>query len=130
MENMYVEDITPISSDRHVRLTLSRDGVSYTAMLFGTGAGGCGFAQGNYVDIAFHLEVNEYRGRQSVQLVLEDIRLSECELLTDQKLLNLYNRYMSDGALTAMEARVLLPVRPELVAVWRHIISRAVGKQT
>ncbi len=96
-----------------------------SAMLFGTGAGGCGFAQGNYVDIAFHLEVNEYRGRQSVQLVLEDIRLSECELLTDQKLLNLYNRYMSDGALTAMEARVLLPVRPELVAVWRHIISRA-----
>ena len=125
MENMYVEDITPISSDRHVRLTLTKDGVSYTAMLFGTGAGGCGFAQGNFVDAAFHLEINEYRGRKTVQLVLKDIRLSECELLADQKLLNLYNRYMSDGALTAAEARVLLPNRPELVAVWRHIISRA-----
>lgn len=125
MENLYVEDITPISSDRHVRLTLTRDGVSYTAMLFGTGAGGCGFAQGNFVDAAFHLEINEYRGRKTVQLVLKDIRLSECELLADQKLLNLYHRYMSDGALTAAEARVLLPNRPELVAVWRHIISRA-----
>lgn len=125
MENMYVEDITPISSDRHVRLTLTKDGVSYTAMLFGTGAGGCGFAQGNFVDAAFHLEINEYRGRKTVQLVLKDIRLSECELLADQKLLNLYHRYMSDGALTAAEARVLLPNRPELVAVWRHIISRA-----
>ena len=125
MENMYVEDITPISSDRHVRLTLTKDGVSYTAMLFGTGAGGCGFAQGNFVDAAFHLEINEYRGRKTVQLVLKDVRLSECELLADQKLLNLYNRYMSDGALTAAEARVLLPNRPELVAVWRHIISRA-----
>ena len=125
MENMYVEDITPISSDRHVRLTLTKDGVSYTAMLFGTGAGGCGFAQGNFVDAAFHLEINEYRGRKTVQLVLKDVRLSECELLADQKLLNLYHRYMSDGALTAAEARVLLPNRPELVAVWRHIISRA-----
>ncbi|MBP3312181.1 MAG: single-stranded-DNA-specific exonuclease RecJ [Butyricicoccus sp.] len=125
MDNMYVEDITPISSDRHVRLTLVKDGISYTAMLFGTGAGGCGFAQGNFVDAAFHLEINEYRGRRTVQLVLKDIRLSECELLADQKLLNLYNRYMSDGALTAAEARVLLPSRPELVAVWRHIISRA-----
>jgi single-stranded-DNA-specific exonuclease len=125
MENLYVEDITPISSDRHVRLTLTKDGVSYTAMLFGTGAGGCGFAQGNFVDAAFHLEINEYRGRKTVQLVLKDIRLSECELLADQKLLNLYHRYMSDGALTAAEARVLLPNRPELVAVWRHIISRA-----
>lgn len=125
MDNMYVEDITPISSDRHVRLTLVKDGISYTAMLFGTGAGGCGFAQGNFVDAAFHLEINEYRGRRTVQLVLKDVRLSECELLADQKLLNLYNRYMSDGALTAAEARVLLPSRPELVAVWRHIISRA-----
>lgn len=125
MENLYVEDITPISSDRHVRLTLTKDGVSYTAMLFGTGAGGCGFAQGNFVDAAFHLEINEYRGRRTVQLVLKDVRLSECELLADQKLLNLYNRYMADGALTAAEARVLLPDRPELVAVWRHIISRA-----
>lgn len=125
MDNMYVEDITPISSDRHVRLTLVKDGIPYTAMLFGTGAGGCGFAQGNFVDAAFHLEINEYRGRRTVQLVLKDIRLSECELLADQKLLNLYNRYMSDGALTAAEARVLLPSRPELVAVWRHIISRA-----
>lgn len=125
MENLYVEDITPISSDRHVRLTLTKDGVSYTAMLFGTGAGGCGFAQGNFVDAAFHLEINEYRGRRTVQLVLKDVRLSECELLADQKILNIYNRYMSDGALTAAEARVLLPGRPELVAVWRHILSRA-----
>lgn len=125
MDNMYVEDITPISSDRHVRLTLVKDGMSYTAMLFGTGAGGCGFAQGNFVDAAFHLEINEYRGRRSVQLVLKDVRLSECELLADQKLLNLYNRYMSDAALTSAEARVLLPSRPELVAVWRHIISRS-----
>lgn len=125
MDNLYVEDITPISSDRHVRLTLTRDGVSYTAMLFGTGAGGCGFAQGNFVDAAFHLELNEYRGRRMVQLVLKDVRLSRCELEADQKLLNLYNLYMSDGALTPSEARVLLPSRPELVAVWRHIISRA-----
>ena len=32
---------------------------------------------------------------------------------------------MSDGALTAKEAQVLYPDRPDLVAVWRHIISRA-----
>ena len=125
MDDLLVEEITPISSDRHVRLSLSKDGVFYTAMLFGTGAGGCGFAQGNYVDAAFCLEINEYRGRRSVQLVIKDIRLSTCEVLADQKLLNLYNRFMADGALTAREARVLLPDRRDLVAVWRYIISRS-----
>ena len=125
MRDMLVEEITPISSDRHVRLTLSKNGMLYTAMLFGTGQGGCGFAQGNYVDAAFNLEINEYRGRRSVQLVIKDIQLSTCEMLADQKLLNLYNRFMSDGALTAREARVLLPDRRDLVAVWRHIVSRS-----
>lgn len=125
MCDLLVEDITPISSDRHVRLTLSKDGIPYTAMLFGTGQGGCGFAQGNYVDAAFSLEVNEYRGRRNVQLVIKDIQLSTCEVMADQKLLNLYNRFMSDGALTAQEARILLPERQDLVAIWRHIISRS-----
>lgn len=125
MCDLLVEEITPISSDRHVRLTLFKDGQTYTAMLFGTGQGGCGFAQGNYVDAAFCLEINEYRGRCSVQLVIRDIQLSTCEVMADQKILNLYNRFMSDGALTAREARVLLPERRDLVAVWRHILSRS-----
>lgn len=125
MKEMIVEDITPISSDRHVRLTLTKDGNCWSAMLFGTGVGGLGFAQGNMVDAAFHLEINEYRGKRSVQLTLCDARLSECESLADQKLLNLYHTYMADEILTAREARVLLPERSDLVAVWRHIASRA-----
>ena len=125
MYNMYVEEITPISSDKHVRLTLMKDGVTYTAMLFGTGAGGCGFAQGNFVDVAFNLEINEFRSHRTVQMILKDVKLSDCEIKADEKLLSLYRTYMSDGALTAKEAQFLYPDRPDLVAVWRHIISRA-----
>ena len=36
MKDMEVEDITPISSDRHVRLTLVKDGARFSAMWFGT----------------------------------------------------------------------------------------------
>lgn len=125
MTDMLVEEITPISSDRHVRLGLRKDGVPYTAMLFGTGTGGCGFAQGNYVDVAFHLEINEFRGRRTVQLNVRDVRLSQCEIIADQRLLNLYNSYMGDQPLTALQAQLLLPDRRDLVAVWRHIVSRA-----
>ena len=125
MKDMVVEDITPISSDRHVRLTLSKDGARFSAMWFGTGAGGLGFVEGNLVDAAFHLEINEFRGRRSVQLTVCDVQLRECEHLADQKLLNVYNTYMADGPLTAREARLLLPDRKDLVAVWRHIVCRA-----
>ena len=125
MDEMLVEEITPISSDRHVRLTLSKNGVAYTAMMFGTGSGGCGFAQGNYVDAAFHLDINEFRGRRNIQLVIKDVRLSTCEVLADQKFLNLYHYYMADHRLSSADARILLPERRDLVAVWRHILSRS-----
>ena len=73
------------------------------------------------MDAAFHLEINEFRGRRSVQLTICDVQLSDCEHLADQKILNLYNTLMQDGPLTAREARLLLPDRKDLVAVWRHV---------
>ena len=41
MKDLIVEDITPLSSDRHVRLSLSKDGTRFNAIWFGTGAGAC-----------------------------------------------------------------------------------------
>ncbi len=125
MKNLTAGDITPISSDKHVRMTLEGNGAKWSAIWFGTGVGGLGFVKGNTVDAAFHLEVNEFRGKRTVQLTLCDVRLSECEHLADQKLLNIYNTYMADGPLTAVQARKLLPDRADLVAVWRHISFRA-----
>ena len=125
MKDLVVEDITPLSSDRHVRLALSKDGVRFNAIWFGTGAGGLGFVPDSTVDAAFHLEINEYHHRRSVQLVICDVQLSECEHRADQLILNLYNILMQDGPLTALEARRLLPERKDLVAVWRHIVCRA-----
>ncbi len=125
MHNLVVDEITPISSDKHVRLSLRSGNQVFTAMLFGTGAGGVDFAQGNTVDVAFYLEINRFRGRSTVQLVVRDVRLSVQETLADQQLLNLYNCFINDGQLSATDAQTLLPTRPDLVAVWRHIISRA-----
>ena len=101
------------------------DGILYTAMLFGTGTGGCNFAQGNYIDVAFHLEINEFRGIRTVQMNVRDIHLSQSEITTDQKFLDLYNSYIGDQPLTARQAQLLMPDRKDLVAVWRHIVSRA-----
>ncbi|MFQ9125778.1 MAG: hypothetical protein ACLR4Z_01820 [Butyricicoccaceae bacterium] len=110
MKDLIVEDITPLSSDRHVRLSLSKDGTRLGAIWFGTGAGGLGFVPGSTVDAAFHLEINEYhKPPLACSLIICDVQLSECEHRADQLILNLYNILMQDGPLTALEARRLLP---------------------
>lgn len=128
MKNMTVEEITPLSSDGMFVCRSSRTASGFPAIWFGIGAGGLGFVEGNTVDAAFHLEINEFRGRRSVQLTICDVQLSDCEHLADQKILNLYNTLMQDGPLTAREARLLLPDRKDLVAVWRHVTCPRGGR--
>ena len=48
---MTVEEITPLSSDRHVRLSLIKDGKRFSAIWFGIGAGGLGFVEGNEIHV-------------------------------------------------------------------------------
>ena len=126
-----VEEITPISSDKHLKLSLIKGDRRFTAMLFGTGSGGCPVVQGDVVDAAFSLEINHFRGRQSIQLMLKDIRLSGCELEKDHYFLSVYSAFIDERELTDKQAIQLYPDRADLVAVWRHIISRAeAGKLT
>lgn len=124
MEDMIVEEITPISSDQHLKMLVSKDGYSFTAMLFGTNSINCGFAIGNHIDIVANLEINEFRGRRTIQLLVKDVHLSRCEREKDQKYFQIYHTYINDGPLTEWEAKAILPDRKELVAVWRHIVSR------
>lgn len=73
MRGLTIEEITPISQDRHTKLQLGRDGKSFCAFLFGMGGANCPFVCGDQVDGAFSVEINRYRGRESVQLVLRDL---------------------------------------------------------
>lgn len=125
IREMVVEEITPISSDRHLRMTLSKGDMRFTALLFGTGSGGCTVVQGNIVDAAFSLDINHFRGNSSIQLMLKDIRLSACELKKDHALMTSYSMFINGESITPAEVDRLYPDRRDLVAVWRHLISRA-----
>ena len=126
-----VEEITPISSDKHLKMSLIKNGMRFTAMLFGTGSGGCPVVQGDVVDAAFSLDINVFRGRRTIQLMLKDIHLSNCELEKDHYYLSIYSAFINGQELTDQQAHMLYPNRADLVAVWRHIISRAeAGKLT
>lgn len=125
IRELTVEEITPISSDRHLKMSLIKAGRRFTAMLFGTGSGGCPVVQGDVVDAAFSLEINHFRGRQNIQLMLKDIHLSDCELEKDHYFLTCYSNFINGEELTDSQVNMLYPNRADLVAVWRHIISKA-----
>ena len=79
MQGVALEELTPISRDRHVKMLLSKDGYSFYAFAFGMGARTCAFVQGDLLDIVFSAEINRYKNRENVQLVIKDVRWAEQE---------------------------------------------------
>ena len=74
MDGVEVEQITPIGGGKHLRLRLGCFGESYDAVFFAQTAQNLGLRQGQRADIVFAPQINEFRGRRSVQLVLTDMR--------------------------------------------------------
>lgn len=125
MRDMLVEEITPISQDRHIKLQLSKGGRSFFAFLFGVSSTSCPFSCQDQVDAVFSAEINHYRGRQNVQLVCKDVRWSQQQLLEDRQQLDYYRQFRQGAPIPPGQALAMLPDREDLVAVFRHIKTRA-----
>ncbi len=76
-EDMIIEDIIPIGMNKHIKLMLSKNGITFTAMLFGVSPQEFPYEIYDEVDVAFNLEINEFMNMRNVQLNVRDVRLSE-----------------------------------------------------
>ena len=93
MNDVRIEEITPISHDRHIKLHLSRQGKYFYAFVFGMGAKSCQFVKGDLLDIVFSAEINSYRGNESTQLVIKDVRWAKCEEQADREAWAVYRAF-------------------------------------
>jgi len=71
-----VVSIQSIGSGKHSRLRIEKSGANFDCIFFSVPADELGVSDGAVVDIAFEPQINDFRGRSSVQLQLFDIRKS------------------------------------------------------
>lgn len=77
MSDLTIQSVFAIGGGKHTKLILT-DGVSnIQAVIFGVGGFDFKFMRNDRVDVICKLNINEFRGEKSVQLVISDIRLSE-----------------------------------------------------
>jgi single-stranded-DNA-specific exonuclease len=77
LRDAMVQKIIPLGGGKHVKLSLYREGHLLQAIWFGRSAAGLPFVAGDTVDILFQLNINDYQGVRSLQLILQDMRISE-----------------------------------------------------
>jgi single-stranded-DNA-specific exonuclease len=79
--NVRVRDLRTVGGGKHLRLIVDRDAQSTVldAVAFQQGAWAAKLQPGDHLDLVFQLEANEWQGRQSLQLNVQDLRLAEPE---------------------------------------------------
>ena len=76
-KNAMILQVLPLSMGKHSKLILTRDGESFTTLFFGANIAELGFSQGDEVDILCGIDINEFRGMKSIQLIARDIDYSD-----------------------------------------------------
>ena len=77
----------PIAGGRHTRLRIEKFRHEYECVWFSHSPADFGAAVGDSVDIVFTPQISFYRGRQNVQLVLQDLRRTDVSPLCRQILI-------------------------------------------
>lgn len=116
-----LEDISAIGGGKHTRLLLRDEDGAVSAVLFGRSPAELQLSRGDTVDLLFNPDINEFRGKKSVQLIVRDIRICERTLTERETMIAKYNRLMDDK--TIMIPRELLPVREDFKKVYLYIRS-------
>lgn len=74
-----IVEIMPLSGGKHSKLIIQKDKTDINAIMFGTPLNMHGFLSNDTVDIICNMEINDFRGMKTVQLIIKDIDHSEFE---------------------------------------------------
>ncbi len=114
-----VAEIVPVSGGRHTRLSLGDGKVFFTAMCFSSSPESLNLYVGEKADLIFNLDINEWNGRKSVQLVVKDIRPAEGAALSLAEEKAEFDRIWAGGSFSPEDG--ILPSRDDFVAVYTAV---------
>lgn len=121
MRDVWVNEISAVSEGKHTRLVLS-DGIkSVTAMYFSNSPESIGVYAGDKIDVLFNLDINEWLGRKSAQLIIKDIKTlsdkNEAEIIERERFEDIWN-----GA-TFSDDENVLPTRDDFVQIYKFVTA-------
>lgn len=118
LERVTVTGFSRVGGGRHTRIQLRKNGSIFDGIYFSTTPKDAQLVVGGKLDIAFHLQINEFRGVRTVQLQIVSCKPSSSPANLSQQL---YSRYRSGSPLTVQELERLIPNRQDFIVVWRYL---------
>ena len=117
LRGLYVSKVISMGSGKHTKLLLDDGQNHFQAVCFGVPTSDLEFYPGERIDLICQINVNEYRGIRSVQLVVQDIRLS-CDFAKGYDSEEARYKEILDGAEFSSDEDVL-PTRADIAEIYK-----------
>lgn len=119
--NMTLKNIISLSNNKHLKLSLTRNGTNITAMKFNTSLEEFPFVIGDVLDLAVTLSINEYNGTQSVSVIIKEAKASSDDNERQLESLRLFEDFCTGNRISREQARSILPSRDDFALLYRFL---------
>ncbi len=123
MHEAKLQEAAPVSGGKHTRFVFRLGNGQFQGIFFGKSLAELDLFVGDTADVLFQLDINEWNGRRSVQLIVRDIHLSESASLPENADRERFERIWAGAEFTAEEN--VIPSREDFAAVYQ-LVRRSV----
>ncbi len=81
IKDAVIKELYPIGDGKHIKMIIEKNSCLATALYFGMSTDRFVFSEGDMIDIMCNMDINDFRGTLSVQIVVKDVRMSEKDCL-------------------------------------------------
>ena len=90
IKNAVIKELYSIGDGKHLKLIIEKNSCLATAIYFGMSIDRFGFAEGDAIDMMCNMDLNDFRGTLSVQVIVKDVKMCEKDLLLKKHYENAY----------------------------------------
>ena len=117
LKNARIARVIPMGGGKHTKLIIEKDGISMVAIWFGKNSTELPVESVDTVDVLFQLNVNEYQNVTSLQMIVQDIRVSASYEQAYQTQILRYKEIAEGGSYD--ESENILPTREDFVPIYK-----------
>ena len=119
LRGVTVNDINGISDNKHTRLSIGNGKYTLSAMYFSNSPDSLGVYVGDKVDVMFNLDLNEWGGRESAQIIVRDLKPSVTQKAKQRDERDRFEEIRNGASFTADED--IIPDRTDFATVYRLV---------
>ncbi len=126
LRGVTVLEINGVSGGKHTRITITNGKYSLSAMYFSCSADSLGIYPGDEIDILFNIDVNDWLGKRTAQIIVRDVRTSEKQAENEENDRLRFEQIRAGARIYKEENAV--PTREDFACVYKFLLmSQRIG---